>query len=445
MSAAPPHPSQPRCPRPAPPEARSSPRGTPRLARCRHSPLLRLRPRPSPPMVCSSPALSAQEQSSSSQDESPGGEPDLLWLANLTGEHIGLAPISQDPEDRCSIWENLVSLVDFQCPGFPLTAEELGHYIDIPRSPAASGASAVTATLPLSPPLPGDIDYKNNAHLKPPYSYATLICMAMEASKEPKLTLAAICKWISDNFCYFRRAHPTWQSSIRHNLCINKRFVKVPREKGEPGRGAFWKLHPQYAEWLRSSSTPKGRRTPPEHIPAGSGRRAQPGARRGPARSGLEVGAELQRLLREFEEFESGHGWSRPAAAEAPWAPGSAREEPAELAELKGSADWEALLDPAPEQGDFSSLGHLQLPAQPLHPARARGQPPGWPQEPLLPEPSPSKPGLDETLMATAFLEAAWPEESGETPPGCGPAGAPGPLPAGGATGWDPLAQLNLY
>uniref|UniRef100_A0A803WD67 Forkhead box protein G1 n=1 Tax=Ficedula albicollis TaxID=59894 RepID=A0A803WD67_FICAL len=274
------------------------------------------------------------------------------------------------------------------CPGFPLTAEELCHYIDIPPSPASSAA------LPLSPPLPGDTDYKNNAHLKPPYSYATLICMAMEASEEPKLTLAAICKWISDNFCYFRRAHPTWQSSIRHNLCINKRFVKVPREKGEPGRGAFWKLHPQYAEWLRSG-TPKGRGTPPERVP-----------------------------------------------------------EPGELTELKGSADWEALLDPAPEQGDFSSLGHLQLPPQPgalpLHPARPRGQHLGWPQEPLLPKPSPTKPGSDETLMATAFLEAAWPEESGGSLPSCvpaqqGAANTPAALPAGQGMDWDPLAHLNLY
>ncbi|XP_005062870.1 PREDICTED: forkhead box protein J1-like, partial [Ficedula albicollis] len=278
----------------------------------------------------------------------------LLWLANLTGAHIGLAPISQDPEDRCSIWENLVSLVDFQCPGFPLTAEELCHYIDIPPSPASSAA------LPLSPPLPGDTDYKNNAHLKPPYSYATLICMAMEASEEPKLTLAAICKWISDNFCYFRRAHPTWQSSIRHNLCINKRFVKVPREKGEPGRGAFWKLHPQYAEWLRSG-TPKGRGTPPERVP----------------------------------------------------------------------------LPPQPG-------------ALPLHPARPRGQHLGWPQEPLLPKPSPTKPGSDETLMATAFLEAAWPEESGGSLPSCvpaqqGAANTPAALPAGQGMDWDPLAHLNLY
>ncbi|NXB03722.1 FOXJ1 protein, partial [Cnemophilus loriae] len=330
------------------------------------------------------------------------------------------------------------------------------------------------------PPLPGDIDYKSNAHAKPPYSYATLICMAMEASKKPKITLAAICKWISDNFCYFRRAGPSWQSSIRHNLCINKRFIKVPREKGEPGRGAFWKLHPQYAELLKNG-TFKGRGTLPEHIPPAPTRRAQPGARRvlSPAalaassRSSLEVGLELQRLLQEFEEFESSHNrnpvengegqqrrqpWPTPPA-EASWLPSAAsgtQAEPSELTELKGSADWEALLSIPPEQGDFSALGHLQLPSPtqpgtfPLHPARARGQLTGWPQgqqQQILPEAGPTNLGLDETLTATAFLEAAWHEETRENlsngiPGYQGAGNIQASLLEGDAMDWDSLAQL---
>ncbi|NXM12548.1 FOXJ1 protein, partial [Ploceus nigricollis] len=361
----------------------------------------------------------------------------------------------------------------FQCPGFPLTAEELCAYIDIPRSPASSSAVAATSprALPRPPAPPGDIDYRSNAH-KPPYSYATLICMAMEASEQPKLTLAAICKWISDNFCYYRRAHPSWQSSIRHNLCINKRFVKVPRQKGEPGRGAFWKLHPQYAEWLESSAF-KGHRALAEPVPAGS-RRAQAGARRVPSpaavtcssRGGLEVGAELQRLLREFEEFESSHKcspaesragqqgkqrWPTPPA-EASWLPGCAsgsREGPGELTELKGSTEWEALLDTPAEQGDSSALGQLPPSTQPgtfpLQPTRARGQHLGWPQ--VLPEPSPSKPGLDETLMATAFLEAAWHEETRGNLSSCipveqGAGNVPASLPNRDGMDWDSLAHL---
>ncbi|NXH40796.1 FOXJ1 protein, partial [Dicaeum eximium] len=359
----------------------------------------------------------------------------------------------------------------FQCSGFPLTAEELCHYIDIPRTPSSSSVAVpVPWAVPCPPLIPGDIDYKTNARVKPPYSYATLICMAMEASKEPKLTLAAICKWISDNFCYFRRAHPSWQSSIRHNLCINKRFIKVPRKKGEPGRGAFWKLHPQYAEWLKNSPF-KGHGALAEHVPAS--RRAQQGARRplSPAalargsQGGLEVGAELQRLLREFEEFESSNNWNPTESqegqqckqrwptppAEASWLPSCASgspEEPDELTELKGSADWEALLSIPPEQGDFSAPGQLQLSPSthsgtfPLHPTGA------WGQEQVHAKPSPTKPGLDETLMATAFLEAAWHEEMRENLSNCipveqGAENIQASLPDRDVMDWDPLAHLN--
>lgn len=55
------------------------------------------------------------------------------------------------------------------------------------------------------------IDYKNDPHHKPPYSYATLICMAMRETKKVKITLSAIYKWIKENFMYYRLADPTWQ------------------------------------------------------------------------------------------------------------------------------------------------------------------------------------------------------------------------------------------
>ena len=58
---------------------------------------------------------------------------------------------------------------------------------------------------------PDEGDYRTDAHIKPPYSYATLICMAMQASKKAKITLSCIYQWITDNFCYYRHADPTWQ------------------------------------------------------------------------------------------------------------------------------------------------------------------------------------------------------------------------------------------
>ncbi|XP_064806584.1 forkhead box protein J1-B [Oncorhynchus masou masou] len=95
---------------------------------------------------------------------------------------------------------------------------------------------------------PEEIDFKTNPKVKPPYSYASLICMAMQASKKPKVTLSTIYNWITDNFCYYRHAEPSWQNSIRHNLSLNKCFMKVPRQKDEPGKGGFWQIDPQYAD-----------------------------------------------------------------------------------------------------------------------------------------------------------------------------------------------------
>ncbi|XP_029363837.1 forkhead box protein J1-A [Echeneis naucrates] len=92
---------------------------------------------------------------------------------------------------------------DPACMGTPLT----------PGKPTAAAYSRM-------PPLPGivahghcpdEVDYRTEPRIKPPYSYATLICMAMQASKKTKITLSSIYQWITDNFCYYRHADPTWQ------------------------------------------------------------------------------------------------------------------------------------------------------------------------------------------------------------------------------------------
>lgn len=85
-----------------------------------------------------------------------------------------------------------------------------------------------------------DIDYRTNS-TKPPYSYASLITMAMREKKN-KMSLASIYQWIRENFIFYQTADPSWQNSIRHNLSLNKCFVKVARNKNEPGKGGFWRL-----------------------------------------------------------------------------------------------------------------------------------------------------------------------------------------------------------
>ncbi|XP_068632181.1 defective pharyngeal development protein 4-like [Battus philenor] len=98
------------------------------------------------------------------------------------------------------------------------------------------------------------MEYQTNSEKKPPYSYSTLICMAMRYNND-KMTLSAIYAWIKDNFKYYRNADPTWQNSIRHNLSLNKVFVKVARSKHEPGKGGFWKLDLAHLEGTKRISS----------------------------------------------------------------------------------------------------------------------------------------------------------------------------------------------
>ncbi|ESO89273.1 hypothetical protein LOTGIDRAFT_69660, partial [Lottia gigantea] len=98
-----------------------------------------------------------------------------------------------------------------------------------------------------------------NPYVKPPYSYATLIGMAMKETQKQKITLSAIYNWITDNFMYYRMADPSWQNSIRHNLSLNKCFEKVPRRKDEPGKGGFWRINPEFSDMLENGIFKKRR------------------------------------------------------------------------------------------------------------------------------------------------------------------------------------------
>lgn len=55
--------------------------------------------------------------------------------------------------------------------------------------------------------------YQSN-YEKPPFSYSTLIYLAIQQSKNGRVTLNEIYHWIKDNFKFYGSAEPGWQVSI---------------------------------------------------------------------------------------------------------------------------------------------------------------------------------------------------------------------------------------
>lgn len=110
--------------------------------------------------------------------------------------------------------------------------------------------------LPLQPILktapPPQLEYESSrsalpASSKPPYSFSSLIFMAIEDSPGKRLPVKDIYEWIVNNFPYYRTATGGWRNSVRHNLSLSKSFRRIQRDKTQSiGKGSLWCVCPEY-------------------------------------------------------------------------------------------------------------------------------------------------------------------------------------------------------
>ncbi|KAN0062419.1 hypothetical protein ACQY0O_005306 [Thecaphora frezii] len=131
--------------------------------------------------------------------------------------------------------------------------------------PYASGdpqQRSLVAAGPMMVQPPMDRIAHSRRRRRPPYSYSSLIAQAISSSPEGRMTLREIYTWISNNYPgMYPMTGPEsqgWQNTVRHNLSLNKSFIKVARtaqdiydscSSGVPsqsqaarGKGGWWML-----------------------------------------------------------------------------------------------------------------------------------------------------------------------------------------------------------
>lgn len=78
--------------------------------------------------------------------------------------------------------------------------------------------------------------------VKPPYTYAVLIGMAILSAIDRRASLHGIYQWISNHFRYYRTSASDWKNSVWHTLSRYEVFINQGGKPGPNGKGGYWTI-----------------------------------------------------------------------------------------------------------------------------------------------------------------------------------------------------------
>ncbi|RDD38262.1 Forkhead box protein M1 [Trichoplax sp. H2] len=153
---------------------------------------------------------------------------DINWLTNLQPTHL-----HKNRSDRYGLG---------QCSKMDNTINQPHHYYTHRSQPSTSRCG-------ISEPPPEEVIVMNRKYVKPPYSYAKLITMAIDSTTDKKMLLKDIYEWVETKYPFYKyTSNKGWKNSIRHNLSLKPYFIKLDRSgrvcNSSESKGCYWMLAP---------------------------------------------------------------------------------------------------------------------------------------------------------------------------------------------------------
>ncbi|KAM4621216.1 uncharacterized protein ACJ7VT_005607 [Polymixia lowei] len=172
--------------------------------------------------------------------------PSPTSISSTTSESIHSSPLSHCSSSQCLEEQNIHCLSsantsdqdDLTCLSW---LHQRGNLLPLQPLPKMTPLPQLQMqpNLPTQPPP--------STSSKPPYSFSSLIFMAIEDSPDKRLPVKGIYEWIENSFPYYRTASGGWRNSVRHNLSLSKSFRRIHRDKNQSvGKGSLWCVCPEY-------------------------------------------------------------------------------------------------------------------------------------------------------------------------------------------------------